>query len=148
MIRIRYGSRSSHVRAVRSLDDAVAFIGASGCANAALCVDALHLARSGGTPAQVAALARSQLAYVQLCDAPELLPAGQTLLDEARGGREHPGEGGLPLRELVASLTPDVALSIEVAHQRDEKRSVRERARQAAAAAHRFLASCPPPKAG
>lgn len=134
-------------RAVRTLGEAVALAVAGGRANAAVCVDALHLARSGGAPHDVAAMPRARLGYVQLCDAPAALPVGRTLVDEARGGRLHPGAGALPLRALVASLPAEVPISVEVARSADAGRSAEARARAAAAALDRFFASCPAPAA-
>jgi sugar phosphate isomerase/epimerase len=51
---------------------------------------------------------------VQLCDAPLASPPPSAIIDEARGNRLLPGEGELPLRELLAVLPEDVPLSAEV----------------------------------
>ena len=59
---------------VRTLGDALALIERSGADNAAVTVDALHLARSGGSPRDVAALDAAQISYVQLCDGPAQPP--------------------------------------------------------------------------
>ena len=102
---------------VRTLGDALRLIEQSGAANAAVTVDALHLARSGGSPAEVAALDASQISYVQLCDGPARVPpAGYA--SEAGTERMLPGEGDLPLRALVEAVAPDVLLAIEAPSQR------------------------------
>ena len=82
---------------------------------AAILVDALHLQRSGGTPADVAALPPGLLPYAQLCDGPfePVRPAEPVALAEARTGRRLPGDGELPLRDLVAALPADAALAVE-----------------------------------
>src|SRR5579863_849183 len=61
---------------MNSLAKARRMIESCGKANLGLLVDALHLARSGGTPAEVAALDRRHIGYLQLCDAPAHPPAG------------------------------------------------------------------------
>jgi sugar phosphate isomerase/epimerase len=101
---------------VRSLPDALALIARSGATNAAVTVDSLHLARSGGTVADVAGLDPSQIAYVQLCDGP-------AILDPERYGWESgtermlPGHGAFPLRALVEALPSEVTIGAEVPSQ-------------------------------
>jgi sugar phosphate isomerase/epimerase len=106
-------------------------------------VDALHLERSGGTPADLGLIPPGRLAYVQLCDALAAAPPDAAgLADEARHRRLMPGAGTLPLRELLAQLSPDVPLSVEV--QSDElARTIAPamRARLAYDSARRLLAA-------
>lgn len=80
--------------------------------NAGVLVDNLHLARSGGAIADVAAISSNRLAYVQLCDAPATTP--DELVVEALDGRLLLGEGHLPITDLVDVLPPHTALSMEV----------------------------------
>src|SRR5579862_2758629 len=47
--------------------------------NAGIAVDALHLVRTGGTPAEVAALAPAYFAYSQICDGHGLAPSSDYL---------------------------------------------------------------------
>jgi sugar phosphate isomerase/epimerase len=97
---------------VRTLADALSLIDRSGARNAAVTVDALHLFRSGGSPADIATLDAAQISYVQLCDAPaELPPEGYAW--EAGRQRLLPGEGELPMQALVDVLPPEVVLGIE-----------------------------------
>lgn len=131
-------------RAVRTLADADALVLASGRANAGLCIDCLHLARSGGSAAALAAIAPARIDYVQLCDAPAAAPPDDRLRDEARGGRLHPGEGALPLRAMLDALPPHVPLSAEVPRRSDDRLTTRERAQQAARALERFLGAAAP----
>lgn len=77
-------------------------------------VDALHLARSGGVPADLAAAPPTLFGVCHLCDAPAAPPATGSLVDEARGGRLLPGEGALPLEALVRALAPDTTYVSEV----------------------------------
>lgn len=79
----------------------------------AVVVDALHLARSGGAPADLAAIEANYIGYVQLCDAPRDWTAA-SYMEEARWERLVPGEGELPLRELIAALPRDITVGLEV----------------------------------
>jgi sugar phosphate isomerase/epimerase len=77
-------------------------------------VDTLHLARSGGRPADLTAVPALLLPYLQVADAPAAGPGEAAgLLDEALNGRLLPGEGALPIGETLATV-PAVPLSFEV----------------------------------
>lgn len=80
--------------------------------NGAVLVDALHLARTGGTPADVAAVTPERLAYAQLCDAPAEAP--EDAYADALDGRSTLGNGALRIRELVDALPGHTALSMEI----------------------------------
>jgi sugar phosphate isomerase/epimerase len=83
--------------------------------NAGVLVDALHVARSGSTLADVAAIPRQLLHYAQLCDAPADVPTTlEGLLHTARIERLLPGEGGIDLVGLLNVLPADLPLSIEI----------------------------------
>jgi sugar phosphate isomerase/epimerase len=75
-------------------------------------IDNLHLARTGGTVADVAAANPTRLPYVQLCDAPASAP--DQLVVEALDGRLTLGAGELPVSELVDVLPAHTALSFEI----------------------------------
>jgi sugar phosphate isomerase/epimerase len=86
----------------------------SGRTNASVLIDALHFSRSGGVPSDIAGIDGSLLRYAQICDAAAIIPGERSdLIREARSGRLLPGEGALPLRELVAVLPATIPLSIE-----------------------------------
>ena len=97
---------------VRTLPQALAVLDRVDRHNAAVLVDNLHLARTGGTIADVAAITPSRLPYLQLCDAPSGSP--DDLIVEALDGRLLLGAGGLPVSELVEVLPPHTALSMEI----------------------------------
>ena len=101
-------------REVADLPDALAVVHGAAQPNGAVLVDALHLYRSGGDAAQVAAVPRGLIAAVQLCDAPRQAPPSALIIQEAREGRLAPGYGQLPLAELLAALPTPVALSVEM----------------------------------
>jgi sugar phosphate isomerase/epimerase len=74
------------------------------------------------------------LRYVQICDATSEMP-GPTdtpaLIREARAGRLLPGEGALPLRELVAALPAGLPLAIEAPCRATAELPALERAKRA-----------------
>lgn len=122
-------------RALATLEQALAVVSDAGRDNVAVLIDALHLARSGGTPADVAAANPARLAVLQLCDAPLASPPRSLLAEEAREGRLLPGQGGLPLRELVDVMPSHALLACEVPLAGDAARLPPvERARAIAAA--------------
>lgn len=127
--------------AVRTLADACAVLAAAAQPNAGLIVDALHLARSGGTPADVARVAPEQLACVQLCDAPAEAPPEADLRTESVRRRLYPGDGALPLRALLEALPRDVVVEVETPVAADADLDVTARARRSADAARRYLAA-------
>jgi sugar phosphate isomerase/epimerase len=97
---------------VRDLPQALAVLDRVNRPNAGVLIDNLHLARTGGTVADVTAIAADRLPYLQLCDAPADAP--DELVVEALDGRLLLGEGQLPIAELVAVLPAQTALSMEV----------------------------------
>lgn len=127
-------------RAVKTIADARRFLAESASPNGAICVDCLHLSRSGGRPEDLVDMPVGQVAYVQLCDAPSKLPAPDQFVVEARTGRLFPGEGQLWLHDLLDRVPVDVVLSVEAPRWADRERSARERAILAGDATRRFLA--------
>lgn len=92
--------------------DAIEVAQATGCR---LIVDVLHHTRVGaGVDEFDAIVASGTLGWVQLCDAPLAPPDDRDLLREARHGRLPPGQGELPLRELLARVPDGVVVSVEV----------------------------------
>ncbi|MBD3848311.1 sugar phosphate isomerase/epimerase [Bosea sp. SSUT16] len=128
-------------RAAATIEDAAQLAAAPGRENVGILLDALHLSRSGGGPAAVAAL-RDKVLYLQLCDAPVSQPVDDAgRIAEARGARMIPGEGGLWLGELMAELPPDIAISVETPHRGDASLSFVEKARRGIAGTRNFLDS-------
>ena len=101
---------------VRTLAHAASILAKAQRSNASILIDALHFSRSGGVPAHVQQVDPALLRYAQICDASADMP-GPTdtpaLIREARTGRLLPGEGVLPLAELVAALPAGAPLAIE-----------------------------------
>jgi len=119
---------------VRTLAHAAHVVARSKRLNASVLVDALHFSRSGGIPAHIASVDASLFRYAQICDAPADMPGpGDTpaLIREARTGRLLPGEGVLPLAELVAALPDNVPLAVEAPNRATAHLSAVERAKRA-----------------
>jgi len=127
-------------RNLRTIEAAFALVEAAGRSNAGVLVDALHLARSGGTPEAVAALPPSRIAYMQLCDGPAQSPPLEELAHESRNERRWPGEGEFPLDELFDALPDEIPISVEVPRAVDAGRSMKERAVMAGEATRAWLA--------
>ena len=127
-------------RQLATLQQAVHLIEMTGSSNVGLVIDALHLARSGGTAADLALVPPHLIAIAQLCDAPAVAPALEELPAEARHGRLYPGAGALPLSDLLDALPDGLPLSIEVPNADYERWNYQERARRAIAATSQLLA--------
>lgn len=97
-----------------------------------LIVDPLHLQRSGDAVGDLQQVDRAALGYLQLCDgplatpsgmpAPRRMPRGQPVAGgarqvESRAARMLPGEGEMPVVELVAALPSDLPVSVEAPNQ-------------------------------
>jgi sugar phosphate isomerase/epimerase len=119
---------------VRTLAHAAHVVARSKRPNASVLIDALHWSRSGGLAAHVAAVDPGLFRYAQICDASADMPGPAdtpALIREARTGRLLPGEGVLPLAELVAALPATLPLSIEAPCRATADLPAVERARRA-----------------
>lgn len=125
----------NNARAARRL------IETAGSPNGRILIDAIHVARSDTTIADLAALPASCLSYAQICDAPAAHPGSlEGLLHAARQERLLPGEGGLPLRDIFTALPTDLPISVEIPHRRlKAELGVREWARRALAASRKLV---------
>jgi sugar phosphate isomerase/epimerase len=112
---LRAGLEFMIFSSVKTIADAERVLNRADHPAGAILVDALHLQRSGGTPADVSAVVPERLPYAQLCDGPfqPILPDSAVALSEARTGRLYPGDGELPLAELVGTLPAGVPLAVE-----------------------------------
>ena len=126
-------------RPLANLESALALIDRSGSDNVGVLIDALHLARSGGSPEMVAAIPVGRIAMAQLCDAPAETPIFDELAAEARSRRLHPGEGDLWLNELLDVLPDGLPISLEVPHPSFANQTVVERAQHSMRALNLFL---------
>ncbi len=87
----------------------------AGQSNAGVLVDTLHFARSGSNLEELRKLPREWFRYAQVCDAPAQAPATkEEVIHAARFARLFPGEGGLPVREILACLPPEIPCALEI----------------------------------
>ncbi len=98
---------------VGDLAAAVEVVRAVGRPNFTLLLDAMHLFRSGAAVSDIAALDPAIIGHVQLCDVP-LTSTNPNYTDEAMYQRMVPGDGELPLLDLLAVLPRDVGIGLEV----------------------------------
>ncbi|CCW14177.1 sugar phosphate isomerase/epimerase [Rhodococcus aetherivorans] len=88
--------------------------GADGPARSVL-VDALHVARSSTTVADLAAIPREWLHYAQMCDGATPAPRDHAeLIRHAREERLVPGTGGIDLPAIWSALPEGLPVSIEL----------------------------------
>lgn len=98
---------------VSSLKDAFAAVEHVGRPDFRILIDTMHYFRRGGTVADLAACDLSKIGYVQLCDVPWVSNHAR-YMDEALYERLPPGDGELPLGDLLAVVPRDVIVSVEV----------------------------------
>jgi sugar phosphate isomerase/epimerase len=103
-------------RDLATLEQALQLIGESRRSNAVICVDPLHLARAGSQPADLGNLDGRLLPYIQFSDG--VLASGEPDLKLAKrigvGERRLPGQGTLPIAELLQVIPDKLPLSVEV----------------------------------
>ena len=105
-------------RALRTLEHAVEVVNASGAENGWVCLDTLHLFRSGGDVDALRAVDPDRLGPLQLCDAVLAPPNPEGLAEEAREHRLLPGRGELPLLEILAAYPANRPIDAEIPMQR------------------------------
>lgn len=78
-----------------------------------LLIDTMHVVRSGSSAADLAAIDPTGIGYAQLNDT-ALRPRTENYMEEAMFERMVPGEGELPLRDILSVLPPDIVIELEV----------------------------------
>ncbi|OBF87440.1 xylose isomerase [Mycobacterium sp. 852002-51163_SCH5372311] len=78
-----------------------------------LLIDTMHLVRSGSGAADLAALNPDYIGYAQLNDT-TLRPRIENYLEEAMYERMVPGEGELPLHDILTALPTDIVVELEI----------------------------------
>lgn len=126
------------VTTVETIQQAIDIVRRSGQPNARVLVDTLHLSRSLGTPEDVAATDPTLFEYAQLCDAPAAIPSRERILEEP-GDRLLPGDGGLPLVDVVRALPADLPIAIEAPVKALEYLPPNQRATRALAGLRKIL---------
>ncbi len=98
-----------------TLDEAARVVRAVDRPNAGILVDMLHFGRSGSSLEMLAALPREWLRFAHVCDAAKEVPATlEGIIHTARDERLFPGEGGIPVREILARMPRDIPYALEI----------------------------------
>ena len=95
----------------KSLEQAAWFVEQVGAVNLGFGICPMHLVRSGGTAAKIAALDPAMLLYGQLNDG-HGLHMSEAYFDEVHD-RQLPGRGDFPLREIIAALPADAPIEVK-----------------------------------
>ena len=108
--------------------------------NLKLLIDTMHIARTGGA-SLLSEIDPALIGYVQICDGPAGMPSGEVYFDQALHQREVPGEGELPLVEMMACIPEHIVASMEVPLRslREQGVSDAERARLSAVGSLKVL---------
>ena len=123
----------------RTIGVAADLVARTGAPNFGLLVDALHLSRSGGSPADIKGVDPKRIVFAQLCDAVRDRPAPAGLANEARTGRRYPGEGALPLHDFLDALPDGLEIECEAPNVAMAGLAAAEQARRAGDATRAYL---------
>ncbi|MEZ5448838.1 MAG: sugar phosphate isomerase/epimerase [Thiolinea sp.] len=100
---------------VKHVRDALQVLELAGHDNGYILLDALHVARSDSSYADIAAIDPARINYVQFCDAPQLAnPSVEQLIHTARDERRLPGQGDIDLAGFLRVIPKDKVLAVEV----------------------------------
>ncbi|HEV8095023.1 MAG TPA: sugar phosphate isomerase/epimerase [Burkholderiales bacterium] len=100
---------------VKNVDQGLRLLVTAARPNAGLLIDPIHFDRGGNVPADIAAIPRERLFYMQLCDAPAERPRDtETLIHQARNERLMPGDGALDLEGILRAMPRDIPIALEV----------------------------------
>jgi sugar phosphate isomerase/epimerase len=122
---------------VRTPADALAMAETSG-EDIGITIDTLHVMRTGGSWADVAAVPPERIFHVQLADGPAQAPAD--LASEAVAGRLPPGQGAFALDRLVPLLPASARIAVEAPFAAPAGTTALERGRILVAATRALLA--------
>lgn len=103
------------ITAVQSMGDALDIIRRADHPAAALLIDTIHFQRAGHRPAEMEELEACLLPYTQICDGNlDCAASFDAYLEDAVDLRSCPGEGDLPVADIIKALPQDIPLSLEV----------------------------------
>jgi sugar phosphate isomerase/epimerase len=100
--------------AIADLPTAMAAVEHVGRDEISLLIDTMHVARSGAGPDDLRSLPAERIGHIQLCDVPLRSTHEYRYTDEAMYHRLAPGDGELPLAEMLAALPRDRVVGLEV----------------------------------
>lgn len=129
------------IRPLATLSQALRLLSELGRKNGVICLDPLNFVRGGGSAAFLHGLEPRLFPYAQLSDGvlapgePDLSKLGRMSPNE----RRMPGDGIVPLRQILDALPPGLPLSVEIPMPKSVKLPAREWARATAESTRRFL---------
>ncbi len=112
--------------------------------NLKLMIDTMHFMRSGSSIDDLARADAKFLGYVQISDVP-LVPTNPSYQDEAMYERLPPGEGELPLLDILKVLPRDLVFALEIPNRAQAEAGVSARAwvERCVGAARKLLSQLP-----
>lgn len=127
---------------IGTLEQALSLLKDSQQPNAGLLLDTLQFFRSGASCSQLSTLDPALMPYIQICDGPAASPVSlEDRRREARTARLLPGQGELPVAELIKSIPAGIPLSVEAPTLALAGLPFRQQASTIADSTRRFLAS-------
>jgi sugar phosphate isomerase/epimerase len=129
------------IRPLATLSQALRLLSELGRKNGVICLDPLNFVRGGGSAAFLRGLEPRLFPYAQISDGvlapgePDLSKLGRMSPNE----RRMPGDGTLPLRQILDALPLGLPLSVEIPMPKSVKLPAREWARATAESTRRFL---------
>jgi sugar phosphate isomerase/epimerase len=129
------------IRPLATLSQALRLLSELGRKNGVICLDPLNFVRGGGSAAFLRGLEPRLFPYAQLSDGvlapgePDLSKLGRMSPNE----RRMPGDGTVPLRQILDALPAGLPLSVEIPMPKSVKLPAREWARATGESTRRFL---------
>jgi len=114
--------------AVRNLKSALDLAAAVNHSHFGLLIDTMHFFRSGATVADFASIDPVLVRHVQLCDVPMPALVG-SYMEEALFERCAPGDGDLPLADLVPHIPAHASIGLEIPIRSQASRGISHRER-------------------
>ncbi len=103
------------ITAVQSMDVALDIIRKTDHPVAALLIDTIHFQRAGHRPEDLAQVEERLLPYAQICDGNQNCESSfEAYLEDAIDLRSCPGEGSLPVADVIRALPENIPLSLEI----------------------------------
>jgi len=130
---------------IRSLPDARWLVEECGRTNTGILIDTLQFFRSGADPSDLDDVAPHHLHYLQICDGVgQSPPTVEARRYEARTDRRLPGQGELPVGELLRHLPAGITLALEAPSAALRGLPFLEQGRKAGEALRAFLSGIQP----
>ena len=116
----------------RNLDDVINVLDLTESENKGILIDTLHFQRANHKASDINNYNKNLFPYLQLCDGEKDLLNNEyeDYLDDALNGRSAPGEGNLPLKDIIKEFSLSLPFSLEVRskYYRESYKNVYDRA--------------------